>query len=195
MGNYWDTLGWVEFVDGNLDKAQKFATAAWQLDPSAAKSDHLGQIYEKKGNKQEAAHYYALSLNARRPDPETRTRLAGVLGGENKVDGVVEKYHDELQQLRTFKIPNTPKQKITGDFLVILSIAPPAQTTVEAARPVDADNKLKTFTDLVRSAKYGQTVPDDNSIQLLRRGTLRCATASEDCTFVLELPEDVKSAE
>src|SRR5580700_8154282 len=79
---YWDTLGWVHFAEGDLDKAEKYVSAAWGLGHHGEVGDHLGQIYEKKGNKNRALQTYALSLNGLRPTPETRDRLASLAGGE-----------------------------------------------------------------------------------------------------------------
>jgi hypothetical protein len=49
LANSGDTLGWVEFADGNRDKAQKYILAAWQLSQSAETADHLGQIDGRRG--------------------------------------------------------------------------------------------------------------------------------------------------
>ena len=46
---YWDTLGWVHFGEGNYDKAEKYVAAAWGLGHHGEVGDHLGQIYEKRG--------------------------------------------------------------------------------------------------------------------------------------------------
>jgi tetratricopeptide (TPR) repeat protein len=62
---YWDTLGWVAFAGGKLDIAERYVSAAWQLGGDAEEADHLGQIYEKRENKSEAAHLYALAMAAR----------------------------------------------------------------------------------------------------------------------------------
>ena len=69
---YWDTLGWVDFSEGNLDKAEKYVAAAWALGHHGEVGDHLGQIYEKRGEKDRALRTYALSMNGLRPIPETR---------------------------------------------------------------------------------------------------------------------------
>ena len=57
---YWDTLGWVHFGEGNLDKAEKYVAAAWELGHHGEVGDHLGQIYQKRGDKDRALRTYAL---------------------------------------------------------------------------------------------------------------------------------------
>jgi tetratricopeptide (TPR) repeat protein/transglutaminase-like putative cysteine protease len=117
LANCWDTLGWVEFADGNLDKAEKYVLASWQLSQSSDAADHLGQIYEKRGAKEQALHYYALAIHARRPAPETRTRLGALAGGDDKVDAIVDKSRGELIDQRTFKIGTATRQEGEGGFL------------------------------------------------------------------------------
>jgi tetratricopeptide (TPR) repeat protein len=194
LAHYWDTMGWVEFADGNLDKAQKFVWAAWQLYQGADATDHLGQIYEKKSDKQQAIHFYALAMSARRPEPETRGRLAALVGGDDKVDAVVEKYRDELKQQRTIKLANGNKQEGKAEFFLLFSAASGSDATVDAVKFVSGDEKLKGMDETLHSAKYHQTFPDDTPVKILRRGAVTC-TASADCVLVLELPDDVRSVD
>ena len=76
---YWDTLGWIEFDEGNLDKAQKYVAAAWELGHHGEVGDHLGQIYEKRGEKDLALRTYALSMNGLASD-SGNSRPPGVVG-------------------------------------------------------------------------------------------------------------------
>ena len=76
----WDTLGWVHFQRGNFDQAEKFVRAAWQLGQHGEVGDHLARIYEKRGEKDKAIQMYAEALAGYKPDPETRARLAALLG-------------------------------------------------------------------------------------------------------------------
>jgi tetratricopeptide (TPR) repeat protein len=76
---HWDTLGWVHFQQGDLDKAARFITAAWSANPSGPIGDHLGQLYERRGQKQQAIRVYARALAARDAIPETRHRLEALL--------------------------------------------------------------------------------------------------------------------
>ena len=109
---YWDTLGWIEFDEGNLDKAEKYVGAAWALGHHGEVGDHLGQIYEKRGDKDRALRTYALSMNGLRPIP-TRGRLASLAGGDAKADAAVARYKEELEHLSSIDLgkatqPATP---------------------------------------------------------------------------------------
>jgi tetratricopeptide (TPR) repeat protein len=190
---YWDTLGWVYFSQGNLDKAEKYVSAAWGLGGHGEVGDHLGQIYEKRGNKDLALRTYALSLNALRPDPETRGRLASLSGGDAKADAAVAKYKEDLERARTIDLGKVAKETASADFFVLLSRGSSSTATVEGVKFAGGDEKFKRFTDALRTADYHVSFPDDAPVKILRRGILSCTTTTGNCTFVLMLPDDVRT--
>src|SRR5580700_4383422 len=196
---YWDTLGWVYYNQGNLDQAEKYVSAAWQLGHHGEVGDHLGQIYEKEKKKDLALRTYALCLSGLRPIPETRDRLAPLVGGSAKVDATVAKYKDELQQLRTIDLGKVAKETGSADFFVLLSRGPgragSSAATVEAVKFASGDEKLKVFTEALHTAEYRLTFPDDTPVKILRRGILSCSTATGTCTFELMLPDDVRTVD
>ncbi len=196
---YWDTLGWVYFNQGNLDKAEKYISSAWQLGHHGEVGDHLGQVYEKQGKKDLALRTYALCLSGLRPIPETRDRLASLAGGSPKVDAAVAKHKEELQQLRTIDLGKIAKETGSADFFVLLSRGPGhggnSAATVEAVKFAEGDEKLKIFTEALRTAEYRLTFPDDTPVKILRRGILTCSTATGNCKFVLTLPDDVRTVD
>jgi tetratricopeptide (TPR) repeat protein/transglutaminase-like putative cysteine protease len=196
---YWDTLGWVYFSEGNLDKAEKYVSSAWQLGHHGEVGDHLGQIYQKEGKKDLALRTYALCLSGLRPIPETRDRLASLAGGSAQVDATVAKYKEELQRLRTIDLGKVAKETGNADFFILLSRGPgragSSAATVEAVKFASGDEKLKVFTEALRTAEYRLTFPDDTPVKILRRGILSCSTATGTCTFELMLPDDVRTVD
>ena len=191
---YWDTLGWVHFGRGDLDRAEKYVSAAWLLGQHGEVGDHLGQIYEKRGQKQKAIETYALAINGLRPIPETRARLAALVGGEDKVAPTVTKYKQELQTLRTLDVGKLTSQSASADFFVLFS--PTASgVTVDNVKYVSGDEKLKPFADALRKAQYNLTLPDGTPTKILRRGVLSCPSTGGDCHFVMLLTDDVRSVD
>src|SRR6202040_3394435 len=77
LGAQWDTLGWVYFRLGELDAALRYLTAAWKVWQAPEIGDHLGQVYEKRGDMVRAMHMYSLTLAAlpASGNPRLRDRL------------------------------------------------------------------------------------------------------------------------
>lgn len=192
LGSDWDTLGWVAFAEGNLDEAERYVSAAWQLEQHTEVAEHLGEIYEKRRNTRDATHYYALSLAARRPEPETRERLANLVGAA-KVDSVVADHQDELRRLRTLEVKNVNKKEGSAAFFILLVPGNAGLAKVDSVKFLSGSQSLKDMSDALQTAKFSQTFPKSDPVKVLRRGVLSCQASSSDCTFVLDLPEDVKS--
>jgi tetratricopeptide (TPR) repeat protein len=191
---YWDTLGWVHFAEGDVDKAQKYVAAAWGIAHQGEVGDHLGQIYEKRGDKQLALETYALSMNGQRPAPETRERLASLAGGDAKADAAVKRCKDELQHLSTIDLGKAT-QTGNADFFILLSGGAGQQATVDAVKFISGDEKLKPYSEALRTADYHLTFPDNTPLKILRRGTLSCSVTTGKCEFALILPDDVRTVD
>jgi hypothetical protein len=78
---------------------------------------------------------------------------------------------------------------------VLLSGAAGTPAKAEAVKFVSGDEKLKIFTDALRTAEYRLTFPDDAPLKILRRGILSCSAPTGNCTFVLMLPDDVRTVD
>ncbi len=191
---YWDTLGWVEFAEGNFDKAEKYVAAAWTLGHHGEVGDHLGQIYERRGNKDMALRTYALSMNGLRPIPETRERLASLVGGDSKADAAISHYKEELEHLRTIDLGKTTNTG-NADFFILLSGGAGQASKVDAVKFISGDERLKSYADALRTADYHLTFPDGTPVKVLRRGTLSCSMTNGNCKFLLMLPDDVRSVD
>jgi len=190
LAAYWDTLGWIYFQKGDLKQAEEFINAAWVLDQHAEIGDHLGQIYELRGDKGQAERLYAMALAAERPLPETRPRLAALVG-EKQVGATVEKYRGELARERTLKLGPQGKDGGEAEFFVALAAGP----KVEGAKFIRGSEKLKPFSSALMMASIPAVFPGRTPTHIIRRGVLSCPQAANACTFVLMLPEDVRSVE
>jgi len=191
LGSYWDTLGWVRFQKGDLDAAEKYVLAAWQLDQVGEVGDHLAQIYEKRGRKPEAIETYALALVAKRPAPETRGRLVALLGDDSKVSALQNNARNDLSASRTLSLGKLGLSDAQAEFYILLA---PGQK-VEAVKFIKGSDTLRPLADRLRTFKYPQLFPDATPAKLVRRGILSCSSASGECAFVLVLPEDVHSVD
>jgi tetratricopeptide (TPR) repeat protein/transglutaminase-like putative cysteine protease len=192
LASFWDTLGWVYFQEGDFAKATRYIRAAWLVGQSGAMSDHLGQILQKQGHNDQAADAFAQGLAARHPDPDTRAHMMLLLGGNEKIDAMIEKARPELAQQRTFVAGKLVSEKAEAEFEVLLSPAGAdgASAKVEDVKFLSGSDKLRPFADRLRAIDFGPMFPDASPAKLVQVGTLSCS-ASADCSFILTLPEDV----
>ena len=190
LAAYWDTLGWIHFQKGDLRQAENFINAAWVLDQHSDIGDHLGQIYERRGDKSKAERLYAMALAVTRPSPEPRAHLAALVG-EQQVSATIDKYRGELSRERTLKLGPLVKDNAEAEFFVMLAAGP----KVEGVKFIHGSEKLKPFSTALMTAGFLAPFPDATPTHVIRRGVLTCSQSIRDCTFVLTLPEDVRSVE
>ena len=191
IASYWDTLGWVYFQQGDLAKASRYIRAAWFVSEHGTVGDHLGQILAKQGQKDQAVDAFAQALAARNPDPDTRAHLILLLGGNEKIDALVEKARLELAQQRTFAMGKLLDAKADANFELLLSPAGAdgSTTQVNDVKFLDGSDQLRDFADRLRKIGFGAMFPDASPVKLVQVGTLSC-TASGECSFTFALPDD-----
>ena len=192
LGAYWDTLGWIYFQKGDLDKAVRYIEAAWLLNQHGEVADHLGQIYQKRGEKEQAIREYALAIAAAHSVPETHGRLSALAVSDAKIGELVGRAKPGLMAARTIPAGQLLNEDAQADFFILLSRgAKDAQ--VDAVQFVSGSAKLRTFAERLRALDYGPMFPDASPVKLIRRGTLSCSSATGACNFTLILPEDVRT--
>lgn len=192
LGIYWDTLGWVHFQKGELQDAERYIRAAWLLNQHGEVADHLAQIDQKRGEKDQAIHMYSLSMGAAHSVPETRARLLELLGPQAKIQDLVDQAKPELTKHRTFSIGKGSGENSEADFLVLLSPGN-KDSKVEAVKFVSGNQNLRPFAERLRAVNFGPMFPDATPARIIRRGTLACSAATGNCTFTLILPENLRT--
>jgi len=184
----WDTMGWIYFREGNLPLAESYVRAAWMQGQHREVGDHLGQIYEKQGRKQEAANIYALAAASGRitPDPAGRTTMEDRMD-RLKEQGIHASYPDpgrELGEQRSVYLPKLTKKYASAEFFIALS-----PDKVEDVQFIRGDEALKSAGDALRKSNFHMPFPKDSKAKLVRRGILACTPAMEKCQFTLLLPQ------
>jgi tetratricopeptide (TPR) repeat protein len=198
LGHTWDTVGWIYFEDGKYEQAEKFLRAAWDLQQDTLIGDHLGQLYEKLGRKNEAVEMYAEALAAPRAEAETRTRLAALVG-ESKVDALVKAAAPKLTQARTVRVGEAPVEPKpvnkngdghsgsgqtapsgTADFLV--SFAGPDK--IDEVKFISGSEALKGLAPKLQNAPFHPVFPDSSPTKLIRRATVTCAATGCDAKLM-----------
>ncbi len=191
LAAFWDTFGWIRFQQGNLPEAEKYVKGAWLVHSTGEVGDHLAQIYDKQGRKEEAISQYELSLAAAHPMPESRGRLASLLGSDKDIDRLTEQAKLQLKELRTIPIKNSHTAEGVAEFWVLLSPGP----KVRGAKFVTGDDELAQFSKDIEAAAFPDCFPEATEVQLLRRARLSCPASAPNCSLLLLSAETVQPAE
>jgi tetratricopeptide (TPR) repeat protein len=197
LGSYWDTLGWAHFKKGDLDLAEKYTMASWTLTQHSEVGDHLGQISEKRGKKEDAIRWYAMAAAGARPVPEARENLTR-LAGKDKVEPLMGKAKADLNEFRAIKLGSLlkdEKEKLEAEFYIIVVPGPERSTQVTGARFIRGAEKLRPLAAALKGAKYQMIFPDGTATKLIRRGTLTCQSLNGECSFTLTPPEEITSVD
>jgi tetratricopeptide (TPR) repeat protein len=187
LANTWDTLGWVYFQKNDFDNAQRYIRSAWLLNPRGETAFHLGLVYERRNQKQEAIQTYALALVAPDPDPEAQARLTLLLGGNSDIPELLVRTKAGAPQNPVFRTGNPSKATGVADFLIALSpaSAPNSSAHATAARYIAGKEELQPFANHLGPIDFGLVFPARSPQKLVRTGRLECSSPSSECTLTL----------
>jgi tetratricopeptide (TPR) repeat protein len=59
-----DSMGWLHYRKGNLDKAREFLERAWRIRQDPEIAAHLGEVLWMKGSREEASRLWQTSLQS-----------------------------------------------------------------------------------------------------------------------------------
>jgi tetratricopeptide (TPR) repeat protein len=176
FGAYWDTYGWIEYKMGNFPVAENYLNAAWQLRQGSVIAEHLGEVYEKEQKPQAAMHIYNLALEV---DPkleevaERMRKLAHVPLPAHRLSA-----RDELNQMRTFKLPKLMPGEASADFFVLFG----AGGKIQKAAFFRGSELLRNADDELVKSSIKIVVPEDSHALILRKGALSCSP-DVGCSF------------
>lgn len=188
LDHYWDSLGWVYFRLGNLDKAEKYLNAAWSLSQGAVEGDHLAQVYEQEHRKDDAVKMYRLALGISRSPELTKgiqERLVRCAGAGNAAP--LADQEEQLKSLRTFALPPVVSDDASAEFFLLLG----SDSKVQDVAFISGSEKLKSADKVLSSTAFKIPLPDDGPTKVLRRGMLSCAPTG-GCNFVFYTASSVR---
>ena len=180
LASYWDTLGWVYFQQGNLDKAEKYIRASWDHSHHGEVGDHYGQIYEKRGDKQKAMLLYAQALVSPQSVPETTDRLKTLAGPGVKVEDLV------AAQRSTMTAPlalNWTAKEGKADMLMTFA----ANGDVQDVKFLTGESQFSTRTTDLKKIKFGESFPHPGVQGFVQKAVLAC---NKSCSVFL-IPADI----
>ena len=190
LAAYWDTLGWAYFRRGELNQAESYLRAAWDLSQSAVIGDHLAQTYGRQGKRTEAEHLYRLALSAAGANDDEIRQHYQQLTGKNPAEG----WHcckmspgEELSRARMTRVSSSSHPSSSATYAIAFS---PGRTPEVAF--ISGNASLKSFTDRIAGAKFHIDFPGEDPVKVVRRGILSCGSLG--CDFTLLLPGDAAAS-
>jgi tetratricopeptide (TPR) repeat protein/transglutaminase-like putative cysteine protease len=203
LSSYWDTLGWVQFRLGHLDRAADLLSAAFQLSQWGDEADHLGQVYEKEHKTQDAIRMYrfALETTERRVTGDRATAIQSrleALGSDDKPElpswtrgkpmKLLHSPGEDLTNMRTVKLARIVPGSASAEFFLLFAPGP----KIEDAEFISGADELKNATTILESTAFQVSFPNGSSARILRRALLMCSAAT-GCSVVLYPPDSVHS--
>jgi tetratricopeptide (TPR) repeat protein len=180
----WDTLGWILFREGKLEEAKPLILAGWRNSLRPECGDHLGQLYEAMGKKDEALSTYRLTAASIEPNnaqteviEHVKKGIARLGGGSKGGSEYAEK--QALQDTRAYHIARPDGVSGWGTFRLQITT-----TGVLASQRMSGDEKLAAITDKINAMKFPELVPSGSAAHLLRSAVVSCSTGTT-CDVVL----------
>jgi tetratricopeptide (TPR) repeat protein len=200
IGDFWGTLGWVYFRQGELAKAEPYLSAAWELSQAPTAGDALAQLYEKQGKRAEAAKIYAQALRSPVPlgwsehdaktEIEAHFRRAAVTEVERQA--ALKDAPEALSRARTVRLPKLVKEGGNAEFFVLVSTG----GKVEEVKFISGSESFRALEDALRTALAGKMNPHaplNAPVKLVRRAVVFCSPVASGCDMVLMTPDTVHS--
>jgi Flp pilus assembly protein TadD/transglutaminase-like putative cysteine protease len=185
LSSYWDTLGWIHFQRGDLQKAEPYIVSAWSLSRSGEVANHLGQLFEKQGLKEKAARYHASALVALVPQEDSKSPLDSLVVNKRQVTALIEKARAEQFESYERKMETPAKEDSAKEFC--LSFLPESKLEEIQFKSGSGDGNDEKDKTTLRSLKVDVSFPPDSSTRLVKSGVLIRRKNSRDLK-ILFLP-------
>lgn len=174
LASYWDTLGWVYFQQGDIDKAEKYLLSSWQHSHHGEVGDHLGQLYEKRGDKEKARITYIEALACRERTPETEEHLKALTKSDKKPGPPAD-----FDQPVKF---NWGLNEGKGEMLMTFA----GSGEVREIKWLSGEQQFAARTPELKKLKFDYSYPNDKLQGFVHKALLFC---DKDC-FLFMLPAD-----
>lgn len=178
----WDTYGWILFREGKLQDAKLYVSAAWRSSLRAEVGDHLAQIDEALGHKDEAATQYVLAQSAltRNEPPDIRQNITESIarlkaaGAKPGAAGAIA-----LQDLRTYKLKRPSGVTGWGSFRLEITTA-----GVIESQQMSGQKSIAGLKPALDTMKFPELLPPASKAHLLRSAVISCSEGPT-CDVVL----------
>ncbi len=180
----WDTLGWILFREGKFEQAEPLLLAGWRNSLVAHRGNHLAQLYEAIGKKQEALATYRLAAasiegtGAQTDVAEHITSSIARLGGNSPSPSGYNS-SQALQATRTYHVARPAGVTGWGTFRLQIGA-----DRVIASQQMSGQEKLVAVGAELNTMKFPELVPPGSIAHVLRSAVVSCSMGTS-CDVVL----------
>jgi hypothetical protein len=157
-------------------------SAAWRASMRAEIAEHLGEVYEAMGQKDQAANAYALAQAAltRSDTPDVRAQITDSVA-RMKAAGAkpANATAMSLQELRTYKISKPSGVSGWGTFRLEITTG-----GVIESQQMTGEKQIAGIKKTVDQMKFPELLPPDSKAHLLRSAVVSCSMGPS-CEVVL----------
>ncbi|HEV3512203.1 MAG TPA: tetratricopeptide repeat protein, partial [Candidatus Sulfotelmatobacter sp.] len=206
----WDTLGWVYFQQGDVRRAEPLVRSAWLLGEDSLVAEHLGEIYEKEGKTEQAAHAYESALAVSSvPASSFGISPDAARAYQARADEIRNQYRKltgkgvplaEIKRLPNGEWTKTPaeqlrasrevrlsnEEKLSGSADFVIEFEP---EKVDSVQYLSGGDELENLTKKLKAAHYPLEFPPNSQAILAVRVSVRCQPGSCVGTLVVPTPQ------
>ena len=174
---------WYRAVGDNAE-ATPLLSAAWRASLRAEVGDHLAQVYEATGRKDEALTIYFLAEGANSP-PASQDVRDHIKDSIARLKGSAAKGREiaggplGLQNLRTYKVAKPQGASGWGTFRLEITTA-----GVIESQKMSGEQHIEAVKPAIDAMKFSELIPPGSKAHLLRSAVVSCSMG-KDCEVVL----------
>ncbi len=191
VANYWDTMGWILFREGDMKGAEAYVHAGWMVDADLGMSNHLCQIYKKEGKGNDAICLLAGAHPGASRPVQFKPRLQSLSAHLAEKGSRRRSSISNSTVRRGVELPDRAGLNGQAEFWILLAPQKgplpsgwiPAR--IANARFLDGDGDLRAFIPEILSAHLPYNFPTAAPTQLPLRAILYCNNLVGSCRLVI----------
>jgi tetratricopeptide (TPR) repeat protein len=185
----WRLVGAAAFAAGDMEKAERYLSAAWEMGATPDAAADLGRLRERQGRASEAVRIWqqASMLQYWLGNPATKELERAVADAGRRAE-LLESASRAMFERHVQRLPG-PAPATTFHLRLILLVDERGRILEARAQEPADEARLKPLRDRVLAARLPAATPDESAFKLLRDAGLICHPP-EGCSLALDLYGD-----
>lgn len=174
MAEYWDSLGWVRYAQGDLKAAKTYCQIAWELGGEGLYIGHVAHIALDENDKTTAIRLFQIAMSGKMDDREK-----GQTASDLQKLGV--DHPQAIVELTSIPVPAREVVPGSANFMLLFAGNQPPQV-----KWVSGDKSLTHFENAISQASFPPQSPDNGPEHMTRLGRMVCTQTA--CNLEMMFP-------